>query len=572
MKLNFRQRLFLYITVVFSIFTISIVLFEHTQEKKFRTESLEEKLDVYTQIISSKLSVTSQSEYTSTMDSLIALFPKNIRISLIDLKGNVVYDNSIRDLASFENHYNRPEIIAARTNTKGDDIRESVSNHHKYLYYAKKEANKYIRVALPYDIKTQDFLKTDNVFLYVIVGLFVVIIVLIDWVAGRFGKSIKRLNEFSRQVNSTEKLDYSFPDDELGEIGKQIAQNYLLLKTKTNEIASEREKLMQHVHNAKEGICFFTNENEVEFHNSLFLHYVNSITDDLTSDPLMFMKNEAFSKAQEFIQGQSESYLEYVIKKQGKVFSVRILVFENKNIEVIINDVTQQEKNRQLKQEITGNIAHELRTPITSIRGYLETILEQSLTVEQQRYFISKAFTQVQNLSDLIQDVSLIAKMDEAGYVFKKESIHLNQFLNQIKEDYLYLLANNQSELTIKVPDDSTILGNQNLIYSVFKNLIDNALRYSGLGSAIRIEQYKEDEEFYYFSFYDTGNGIPDETHLSHLFERFYRVSEGRTRDTGGSGLGLSIVKNAIAFHGGTITAKNRKEGGLEFLFELKKV
>lgn len=95
--------------------------------------------------------------------------------------------------------------------------------------------------------------------------------------------------------------------------------------------------------------------------------------------------------------------------------------------------------------------------------------------------------------------------------------------------------------------------------------------QYAGEGIEIRVSKYKEDKDFYYFSFYDTGIGIYDETHLTRLFERFYRINEGRTRDTGGTGLGLSIVKNAVAFHKGTITAKNRKEGGLEFLFQLHK-
>jgi len=117
------------------------------------------------------------------------------------------------------------------------------------------------------------------------------------------------------------------------------------------------------------------------------------------------------------------------------------------------------------------------------------------------------------------------------------------------------------------IPDDLTVNGNQNLLYAVFRNLTDNVIRYAGENIKIRISMYNEDKDFYYFSFYDTGCGIANENHLNRLFERFYRINEGRTRDSGGSGLGLSIVKNAVAFHKGSITVKNRKEGGLEFLF-----
>ena len=120
-----------------------------------------------------------------------------------------------------------------------------------------------------------------------------------------------------------------------------------------------------------------------------------------------------------------------------------------------------------------------------------------------------------------------------------------------------------------QIPENLKIRGNANLLYSIFRNIADNAINYAGTAIQIRISMYHQDKDFYYFSFYDTGKGIQDENHLNRLFERFYRISEGRTRETGGTGLGLSIVKNAILFHKGKIIAKNRKEGGLEFLFQL---
>ncbi|HNC64236.1 MAG TPA: ATP-binding protein, partial [Chitinophagales bacterium] len=256
---------------------------------------------------------------------------------------------------------------------------------------------------------------------------------------------------------------------------------------------------------------------------------------------------------------------------QGKIFHLRLVFFENKGFEIILNDITLQEKTRVLKQEMTGNIAHELRTPVTGIRGYLETILTQKLELDKQLYFTEKAFLQTKVLSELIQDMSLIAKIEEAGYTFTMQAIHLKPFLEQIKEDYTLQFTEKRVQFTINIPEECTIKGNQNLLHSVFRNLIDNALRYAGNDTNITIYLYNQDADFCYFSFYDTGKGIEDEKHLSRIFERFYRVNEGRTRDMGGSGLGLSIVKNAIQIHGGTIYAKNRKEGGLEFLFHLKR-
>lgn len=235
-----------------------------------------------------------------------------------------------------------------------------------------------------------------------------------------------------------------------------------------------------------------------------------------------------------------------------------------------MNDITKQGKTRQLKQEMTSNIAHELRTPVTSIRGYLETVLEQPLDDEKKKYFITQAFDQTIVLSELIQDMSLITKMEEAPQLFKMEKINIAQTLDKLKKDLSSLLKEKKIDMQWTIPNDSVLEGNKNLIYSIFRNLTDNAIRYAGEGIKIHVNEYKEDKDFNYFSFYDTGVGV-DEIHLNRLFERFYRISEGRTRDAGGTGLGLSIVKNAVSFHKGTITAKNRKDGGLEFIFQLHK-
>ena len=124
-------------------------------------------------------------------------------------------------------------------------------------------------------------------------------------------------------------------------------------------------------------------------------------------------------------------------------------------------------------------------------------------------------------------------------------------------------------QLFTTLPDDLSIYGNYSLIYSIFRNLMENSLRYAGDGKEIHINCYNITPDYLYFSVYDTGIGVAEE-HLPRLFERFYRVTEGRTRDNGGTGLGLSIVRNAVTFHHGDIAVRNRKEGGLEYLFTLK--
>jgi signal transduction histidine kinase len=341
-------------------------------------------------------------------------------------------------------------------------------------------------------------------------------------------------------------------------------------RQRNRDIALEREKLLQHVHSLEEGICFFSAGKMVEFHNNLFLQYIDTITSN-TNNPLAVFYDSVFDELNLFLKEGKGNYFETQIKRQGKVFSLRLNIFEDNSFEIILNDITKQEKTHLLKQELTGNIVHELRTPITSIRGYLETLLDQPLTELQRQHFTRKAYESTVALSELIHDMTLLTKINEAPNSFKLETINLHSLLADLQTDIAIALQEKKIEMQYDIDTNLVVSGSRNLIYSIFRNLADNTIRYAGENIFIRISKYKEDNAFHYFSFYDTGVGIKETHHLSRLFERFYRLNEGRTRDTGGSGLGLSIVKNAIAFHNGFIVVKNRAEGGLEFLFSLPK-
>ena len=566
MKLNYKYRLFLWFGFIFLIFTIGIALFEQSRNRSYKTELLEEKLDSYSDIVNRVIT------RGGAIDSLLTLFPPNIRLTFINQQGVVLYDNVVTDLALLENHGNRPEIITAKTSGKGSDIRKSASNSKDYLYYAKYYGEHYVRVALPYDIQVKHFLRIDNEFLYFIVVLFLIALYFISYAAGLFSKSIRNLSDFfvAAENNKIDEKQFVFPKDELGEISDQIVKSYRELEDSRKKIAQEREKLLQHIHSSEEGVCFFNAENRVEFYNGLFIQYLNLLTDNATIEPLSVFSNDVFSDINAFLSTETDnSYYETNITKHGKYFSVRVIVFDDKSFEVIIYDNTKQEKTRQLKQEMTGNIAHELRTPVASIRGYLETILEQKLDIEKERHFITKAYNRVLTLSELISDMSLITKMEEASDTFRMEEVNILAVVEKLTDDLNIKLKEQNISVHVNIPPTVVVNANENLIYSVFRNLTDNVINYAGKDVAIFISLYNTDDTFYYFSFSDTGTGIKDEKHLNRLFERFYRINEGRTRDSGGSGLGLSIVKNAITFHKGTIVVKNKTGGGLEFLFKL---
>lgn len=258
--------------------------------------------------------------------------------------------------------------------------------------------------------------------------------------------------------------------------------------------------------------------------------------------------------------------------------------------------IREEEEKIRIKKQLTNNINHELKTPVSGISLCLETMLRNpNMTEEQKHDFLVKSFAEARRLSSLLQDVSTITRMDEASNMIKKEKLYLS---NIIREE---VAAANQMIISMQHPAAETSLnsgssdntsgaeksavikinlvnlennplvmyGNDSLLRSIFSNLLNNAIAYSS-GTEITIKLVKETPDKYSFSLSDNGVGVEQE-HLSHLFERFYRVDKGRSRKAGGTGLGLSIVKNAVIIHGGTISVHNCLPSGLQFDFSLRK-
>ena len=229
-----------------------------------------------------------------------------------------------------------------------------------------------------------------------------------------------------------------------------------------------------------------------------------------------------------------------------------------------------ERRNRQLKQEMTSNIAHELKTPVSSIRGYLEILLsDKPVDDERRRYFLDRCFRQTLRLSDLIQDVSIINKLEESADLFPRTE----EDATEVAKEAIGDLADKAVAAGITIQNNLPAMpldGNHELLYCIFRNLVENSIAYAGSGINIVLETYREEPDYYFIHYYDTGKGVADE-YLSRLFDRFVRLDEGRSRQNGGTGLGLSIVKHSVLFHGGEIYAKNRAEGGLEYFFSLKK-
>ena len=230
----------------------------------------------------------------------------------------------------------------------------------------------------------------------------------------------------------------------------------------------------------------------------------------------------------------------------------------------------QAAKENQMRRELTQNIAHELKTPVASILGYTDTILDNpQMTSETQRQFIERTNAQAHRLTALLQDISTLNRMDYAAHQLTMERTDVSAIVGDIVQETVIALKKHHMTLNNCLPQHIVIQGNPSLIYSIFRNLVDNAINYAGEGTTIGISA-EQTADSWTFRFSDNGIGIAPE-HLPRIFERFYRIDKSRSRTIGGTGLGLAIVKNAVMLHGGTITVRLAEKGGLVFEFSLKR-
>ena len=228
---------------------------------------------------------------------------------------------------------------------------------------------------------------------------------------------------------------------------------------------------------------------------------------------------------------------------------------------------SEQEKQR-IKRQLTENAAHELKTPAATIEGYLETLVSNPTMPEDKRQdFLERCHAQSRRMSRLLADMSTLTRLDEAHITRPATQIDAVTILRQIEEETASQFCDRNIQLQMNIPSALPLQGDASLIYSLFRNIFNNALAYATDATYFRI-QAKTDGSMVYLAFADNGPGVPAE-HLPHIFERFYRIDKGRSRRLGGTGLGLAIVKNIALQYGGSATATETPGGGLTIEIEL---
>ena len=276
-------------------------------------------------------------------------------------------------------------------------------------------------------------------------------------------------------------------------------------------------------------------------------------------------KGEAFDEDEPFPNDELGSISNHIVQLYGQ-WQQTI-----KDRDLAHKAALREEKEKiRIKRQLSNNINHELKTPVASIGVCLETLLSGiALTEEKRQELIERCYTHNERLRRLLNEVSLITRMEDGSALIGKEKVVINDMLEEISDELEIMSEEEGMHLHTDFHEEVVIYGNLSLIGSIFRNLTENAIAYSE-GKNIFISLIKNNETECCIRFEDDGRGVEQEQ-LPRLFERFYRVDKGRSRQMGGTGLGLSIVKHAVQFHGGSISVTNRPGGGLRFDFSLKK-
>lgn len=581
--LTFSRKLFLSVITLFVAFAACFMLFQYQREKSYKTELLNTQLQNYNEQLYSYMADAGSLD--SLKNYIMTHMIPNLRVTIITPEGKVIFDSTDKNLDEFQNHSSRKEVQDALMYGSGYAInRFSESIDGEEFFYSAKYFPKHriiLRSALPYNLSLTEHLEADMGYVWFTILICIVLMVIFYRFTYKLGKSITNLQQFALKADKNEPIDMdilrTFPKNELGEISQHIITIYKRLHRAKEALYIEREKLISHLQTSHEGLGVFTKERKEILVNSLFTQYINNISDrNLSSTDEIFTIPELkpiieFLNKNEGIYSKEEKRTALHLNKNARTFTIECIIFQDLSFEISINDITQEEEQARLKRQLTQNIAHELKTPVSSIQGYLETILSNpNIPKDTVKTFLERSYAQSNRLTTLLRDISVLTRMDEAPEMMEREAVNLSLVVENIINEVNLGLEEKHIKVINLMPQALMINGNHSLLYSIFRNLMDNAIAYAGTNIQITINCFRQDDTFYYFSFSDSGVGVEEE-HLTRLFERFYRVDKGRSRKLGGTGLGLAIVKNAVLFHGGTIFAKNAPNGGLEFVFTLQK-
>lgn len=488
-----------------------------------------------------------------------------VRFTLIDMDGNVLYDN---EGDTTKNHRDRLEVKEAIENGEGYTSRYSDTMRVNYMYYATKiNNNMIIRSSVP--ISTIEMLTNEKMKYYVLLVIIVIVfsLCLSLRLIRKFIEPVKELERVTfKMANGDYKIRVNIQsDDELGVLGKSFNNMADQLQIKIQEVIEKQFKLESILKSMDSGVIAVDNDNRVISINpcaELILGIKKSITGECITDYINDYDINEFINNDE--ENDKEITILHPIERNLKVKKSDIIGGINKFGKVIsFQDITDMKRVELMRTQFVANVSHELKTPLTSIKGFAETlkIVDDYETREKFLDIINK---EAERLTRLIDDILVLSKI-ESNFVCDVE-----EFLpGKVIEEALNIAKKTNTEKIVEIEfndeNGEFILGDRDKFYQLCLNLIENALKYSKeFGGKIIISSYSKNG-YYHMKVSDNGIGIPKED-ISRIFERFYRVDKSRKK--GGTGLGLAIVKHIVKTFNGEINVKS--ELGKGSTFEVK--
>lgn len=357
-------------------------------------------------------------------------------------------------------------------------------------------------------------------------------------------------------------------DDEIGTLSKTFNFLTLELKKGIREVSREKSKLEAIINYMEDGLVAINEEGQVIHHNpkALKLLGFDEVLDQDIIGDLMSIYNSG--KLNSGIGTKNVKYNKRVLKVNFAPF------LDERSVKVgavfVLQDITEEERLDNMRREFVANVSHELKTPLTSIKSYTETILDGVEDSELQRTFLEVVNTEADRMSRLVRDLLELSNFDSDAVRLKKNEYDLNQMINSCVFKVKVTADQKRQTIIKQLPEKAMIaVIDYDKIEQVVLNILSNAIKYTGDEGQIEIDlRVGETSEWFDIVVIDTGMGIPEED-LERIYERFYRVDKARSRALGGTGLGLSIAKEIIEAHRGKITITSEYGSGTKVTISL---
>jgi len=488
----------------------------------------------------------------------------HLRVSVIDEKGVVRADSS-RDAETLDNHYYRIEVRRAIEEGSGESIRYSNSLRTEMLYSAKKSGAYVIRLAKPlHDI--DESVASLRAFIMAVMGGTLVLAFLVSMAISRLitrpiNETIDFADDFARGDLARRIFNYS--DDEVGKLQKSLNRLADSLQDKINTLVLEQNKLGVTIENINDGIAVVGSDRKVVLLNGAFASLLEVRGNPDGRYYYEVIRNSALNARIErcLSEGDEAGFEIELLNDISLDVNVRPIREEKtlQGVLIVLHDITERKRIMRIKTELVGNLSHELKTPITILKGYLETIRAHLHDPASTSAFVEKALVNIDRQNSIINDM-LKLNMLETAPVFPTERIHLSDIITNCANILAPKVREREINLHLDLgPARLEIDGNRFLAEEIFFNLIDNAINYNTPRGGIDVVA-ETVRGALAIEVRDTGIGIPEDSR-ERIFERFYRVNKGRSRATGGTGLGLSIVKHAADLLGWRIRVSSGGAG-----------